>query len=274
MSSLNEILDGPMDEKEGANKDAPEGGTPVKYRLPFLKKRTNSPKKDDPPVERNASRGMSQDQEMPPPEDALDMDDNGSWTDASLDETGADAPPRSKSSEGSRKTKRVFRLARFAGLAGAGAGVVAVSSSASERSGKRGWLRRNKSKDAKPTYSGQVVDHIPTQPPNVPYQSKPFQRFVANVEVDSGSKTSSRRSGATKEVSTVCLRVRDVDVTTQEQLTSALLADETEHLTSYDGVKMFGQNIKTDEELAAEAEERAAKGIPPPEEIPEADSYL
>ena len=230
MSSLNEILDGPMEGK-GAKKDAPEEApvTNVKYRLPFLKKRTNSPKKDDPPMDQNASRGMTQDQEVPPPADAIDMDDNGSWTDASLDETGADQAPQSKTSQGSRKTKRVFRLARLAGLgAGAAAGSATAASSSTSRPGKRGWLGRNKSKDAKAsaaTHTGPVVDHVP--PPNVPYQSKGIQRYVANVEVDTGSKSSSRRDSLSKEVSTVALKARDADVGVQEQLTNALLADAT-----------------------------------------------
>uniref|UniRef100_A0A7S3LCM5 Uncharacterized protein n=1 Tax=Amphora coffeiformis TaxID=265554 RepID=A0A7S3LCM5_9STRA len=265
MSSLNEILDGPVDGKEVA-----------KRRLPFLKKRTNSPKKDDPPapVEQNASRGMAQDQEVPPPVDAIDMDDNGSWTDASLDETGADHPPKSKTSQGSRKTKRVFRLARIAGLAGAAA---APTTPRSGHSSKRGWLGRNKSKDASKSssaHSGPLVDHVPTPPPNVPYQSKGIQRYVANVEVDSGSKTSSRREQLSKDVSTVVLQARDADLVVMEQLTNALLADETEHITSYDGVKMFGQNIKTEEELAAEEEERAANGLPPAGEIPPIEENL
>ena len=278
MSSLNEILDGPIDEKEAAKKDALEGDPVVKYRLPFLKKRTNSPKKEDPPVDTSASRGMSQDQEAPPPVDAIDMDDNGSWTDASLDETGADQPSQSKKSQASRKTKRVFRLARIAGLVGAGTAVAGAtaSSSPSGRSGKRGWLRRNKSKDCKaPTmHSRRVVDHVPTPPPNVPYQSKGIQRYVANVEVDSGSKSGSHRGESSKEVSTVTLKARDAHLLVEEKLNNALLADETEHITSYDGVKMFGQNIKTEEELAAEAEERAAMGLPPRDEIPEIESSL
>ena len=37
---------------------------------------------------------------------------------------------------------------------------------------------------------------------------------------------------------------------------------------------MFGQNIKTEEELAAEAEEREAKGLPPADEVPAIDSSL
>ena len=297
MSSLNEILDGPMEEEdEEAAKDETvehlaSTAPPTKIRLPFFKKRHSPQKEDPPPMEEGPAVGeeeddedlsderappaevMHEEKEMPPPPDAPSMDDNASWTDASLDEDGGfESRAMSASPEKPKKKKRVFRLARLAGLGGgsaaAGAGVAATSSSASStRPEKRRWLRRNKAKSKNVLPDTPVVDCVPSPPPNVPYQSKPYQRYVANVQVDTGS----RRSGPSKEVSMRALQVRDIDAITQERLEAALLADETEHLTSYDGVKMFGQNIKTEEEVAAEAEARAMEQ---PDEISPCDTGL
>lgn len=273
MSSLNEILDGPMDAREENDnkKDKAEDST-VKYRLPFLNKKKHSPlakDKQDPPEE-YAPNG-DYDREMPPPADAPPMDDGASWTDASFDEENAEVL-QSKShspsaSTKSRKKKRVFRLARIAGFAGAGAGAAAVaSSSSSARSERRGgWLRRRKTKGAgTPTADSDspMVDQVP--PPNVPYQSMPYQRFDAKVNVDSGSRTTGRTGETNGTISTVAKLMRDIDVETNERLQMALMLDDTEQLTSYDGVKMFGQNEKTEEELAAEAEAAGSSDDVPP----------
>ena len=226
VSSLNEILDGPEEEEKEPLREK------TKARFAFIK--NFSPKtKKDPPAEM-ISREM-QYQEMPPPEDAPSMDENGSWTDVSLHDA---MEPRSSTAvaakENSRKTKRVFRLSRISGRRGA-----AASSNGSTQSDKLGWLRRKSNRSATP-----IVDQVPTEPPNVPYESKPYQRYIANVQVENGS----RRSGNTKDLSTVVKRTHQVEMETQDRLKSAILADNTENITSFDGVRMFGQNGKKDDD--------------------------
>jgi hypothetical protein len=232
MTSLDEFLDAPLDEEDQKEVEEKEQQSPMKHRLAFLHKKNKSSKQDPPEMMPQTSN-----REMPPPANAPGMDDDGaSWSDGSAGtefEKGVDNVQIAKSTETSKSTKKRLRFRLFRGAAAAGGTAAAVSARG------RNWLRSGKSKD-----ESHVVDHIPDDEPMAPYQSQSYQRFQAKVDID--DQTTGLKSEVSKDVSTVALKARDVDVETHHRIERALIADETEALTSFDGVRMFGYNLKTD----------------------------
>jgi hypothetical protein len=232
MTSLDEFLDAPLDEEDQKEE---KQQSPMKHRLPFLHKKKSS--KQDPPEMMPQTHA----EEMPPSEDAPGMDDDGaSWGDdsAGTDFEEGDNLQAAKSTETSKSTKKRLRFRLFRGAGGAAAAATSRG---------RNWLRTGKSKD-----EAHVVDHIPDDEPTAPYQSRSYQRFQAKIDID--DQTIGRKSVVSKDVSVRVMKVHDVDVETHHRIERALMADETEALTSFDGVRMFGHNIKAEDE--AEEEEQ------------------